>query len=449
MNNFDNDFNNENNSDNNNGWKKVEHMDSFTEVKEEQYTQYQPNNEDPNFKKPKKNTLLKVFVGILCVLFIVSVVGIAGSLLYQMDITDNNQTTSQESSSEETAQQPSLNIQETPSDNDNSIVTLSDGEMSSEDIAEKVSPSVVGILVYVYSAQTQEYVSYAIGSGVIMSEDGYIITNAHVVMLEDGATVVDKIEIYLDNGETEIATLVGADVKTDLAVVKIEKNNLVAAEFGDSSAIKVGERALVIGTPKSLSFRNSFSQGVISGVDREVATDNSGYTINCIQTDASINPGNSGGALINKYGQVIGINSSKIAGENFEGMGFAIPINQAKPVLESLINSGYVAGRVRIGISFTSVTEGLAEISGLPTGLRVVLVDQTVDAYQKDVRVGDIITHIDGVSVITLNDVSAILTQKKPGDTVNLTIFRSDETQSKTIEIEVVLQEDLSGRVVS
>ena len=207
------------------------------------------------------------------------------------------------------------------------------------DIAKKAGPAVVGVVskitttTYFGLSQEQE----GGGSGIIINSDGYIITNQHVI---NGATTV---KVVLNNGKEYDAKLIGQDRKTDLAVIKIEETNLPTAELGQSSALEVGELAVAIGNPMGLEFAGSVTAGVISALNRTMTVDGRQYTL--IQTDAAINPGNSGGALVNKYGQVIGINTVKIGASGYEGMGFAIPIDIAMPIINELLESGYVKGR--------------------------------------------------------------------------------------------------------
>lgn len=393
---------------------------------------------------------LKIFAVIVCVVLVLTLLVFTGYVVYKerdkaipSEVSRQNEGDSDYSTI--------LNIQSMPESVSDQAAETSQpegkNELSTEDIAQKVQPSIVGIMVYTKDS-AQQYQEYGSGSGIILSEDGYITTNAHVVLQENRAEVtpVDKIDVYLNNGEVCTAVLVGADPRTDLAVLKIGKNNLVAAEFGDSTALKVGEKAVAIGNPAGLTLAGSLTQGIISGVNRNITVGTSNYTMNCIQTDAAINPGNSGGALVNKYGQVVGINSSKIAQTDYEGIGFAIPVHEAQPVIDNLIANGYVANRVRIGITFTSIPESMGELMGVPAGLRVVSVDKTTDASQKGISAGDIITKIDGTEVVELEDVSAVLEGKKPGDTAVLTIYRATEEQN-TFDVEVVLSEDTSGRV--
>ena len=406
----------------------------------------------PPQKNGKGSGGLKVFAILLCVILAFVIFVFIGYAIYREGPGAQPAQSGQAGESETPG--ASLEIQSTPEDAADDEPYTTDGKLTSEQIAVKVMPSVVGVVVYTQESALQNQ-AYSEGSGIIMSEDGFIITNAHVVMEEDPMTgsvsdqPVDKIEVYLNNEEYCQAALIGVDTRTDLAVIKIDKENLVAAEFGDSTALQVGELAVAIGNPGGRVLSSSFTQGVISGINRSIEVGGSGYTMDCIQTDAAINPGNSGGALVNQYGQVIGINSSKIAATDYEGIGFAIPIHEAKPVVESLIANGYVAGRVRIGITFQSIPQALAELRGTPAGLRVVEVDETTDAYAQGVQPGDIITQLDGCDVVTLEEVSEVLDTKKPGDTVEMTIYRVQNGRADTLRLTVTLEEDLSGKLLS
>ena len=309
----------------------------------------------------------------------------------------------------------------------------SDGGMANTEIYTKCSPSVVGIVSYLgttsygYSEQSQ-------GSGIIMSEDGYIITNAHVV---EGAM---DLEVVLSTGETYDGVVVGSDSQTDLAVVKIVAEGLTAAEFGNSDQLLVGERVVAIGNPGGLQFATSLTVGYVSALNREIAAGDAGYTIECIQTDAAINPGNSGGALINAYGQVVGINSAKIAMEGYEGMGFAIPINDAMPIITDIITNGKVTGRAMLGITAQQVQLEEAQYYGTPLGLRIYSFVEGADIQAKGAKEGDIITHIEGKPVYSFNESAEILQDYAPGDTVTITIYRLDNRgKSSTFDLDIVL----------
>lgn len=312
--------------------------------------------------------------------------------------------------------------------------TTTGGKLTTQEIAKKVKPSVVGVVQY---QRMQSLGPSASGSGVIMASDGYIVTNAHVV---DGA---DSIKVVLNNGEEYEASLIGIDTKTDLAVIKISTTNLTPAEFGNSKQVEDGEPVVAIGNPGGIELAGSVTQGIVSAAEREVESSNGGYRMKCIQTDAAINPGNSGGALINQYGQVIGINSSKIAATDYEGIGFAIAMTEAKPIIDDLMNYGYVKDRVKIGISYTEVDAILAKLNGIPAGIYVEAVEQDSDAYAKGIRQGDIITHINGKEIASSDVITEELKNFKPGQTVTLTVFRSTVNgQTRTYEQSVVLSED-------
>ena len=302
--------------------------------------------------------------------------------------------------------------------------------LSNTAIFKKVSPSVVGIVARLGDSI---YGSASQGSGIIMTEDGYIITNAHVV---DGAS---SYEVVLTGGESYSAQLVGADLKTDLAVLKVDQTGLACAEFGDSDQVEVGERACVIGNPGGLRFQNSLTVGYISALKRTINT--GGYSIDCIQTDAAINPGNSGGPLINAYGQVIGISSAKIALTDYEGICFAIPITDAMPILRQLIADGKVSGRAMLGVSAKAVKATEAEFYEIPMGLWVVGLTPGADIGTKGVREGDIITHVADTPVFSLDACSSVLKDYAPGDVVTITVFRRESSMTdNTFKVDITLQ---------
>lgn len=390
--------------------------------------------------KPKNNTGLKVFAAVMTVVFLVTAAAFAGFILYSRSsrnggdaALDNNISSS---SSESRRDGPQLSLENRPAADEEEYT---DGVLSTEEIAAKVRPSVVGIQTYRTEYPMQVY---GTGSGIIMSEDGYIVTNAHVV---SGAT--GGILVILDNNEEYEAEVVGIDEKTDVAVIKIDASNLTAAEFGNSDELVLGERIVAIGNPTGMNLAGSVTQGIVSGLKRLISVTNeeTNETIEmeAIQVDAAINPGNSGGALINKYGQVVGINSSKMSSTQIEGIGFAIPISTAKPIVDDLIAYGYVRGRVLLGITYYPVSDAVGAMSGYTPGLWVQSVREDMDAYAKGLRAGDIITQIDGQDVRDSATVKGILSAKKPGDSVELTVVQqSISGKIKTYTINVTLAED-------
>ena len=409
-----------------------------------QGTEYQWNFEDydriskgPEGAKPKSNTGLKIFAVVMTVVFLITAAAFAGFIVFQTQRTmtlESSEAVTEESSR---ADGPQLSLNNRPAPDEEEYT---DGVLSTEEIAAKVRPSVVGIVAY--QSTTYPMQSYNTGSGIIMSTDGYIITNAHVVNGAAGGIVV-----VLDNDEEYEAELVGLDEKTDLAVLKIEANNLTAAEFGNSDELVVGERIVAIGNPTGLNLAGSVTQGIVSGLERsiQVQDETTGTVIEmqAIQVDAAINPGNSGGALINKYGQVVGINSSKLSSTQIEGIGFAIPISTAKPIVDDLISYGYVRGRVLLGITYIAISDVTGAISGYTPGLWVQSVNEELDVAAKGVQPGDVIVQMDDQDVRDSDDVKASMEGKEPGDTIKLKIVRQSVTGKVTnFTVEVELAED-------
>ncbi len=309
-------------------------------------------------------------------------------------------------------------------------------------VAQKVLPSVVGIKVE-YSVSSIFYkgasnTATAEGSGVIISEDGYILTNNHIINSSSSSSYYEvgkanKITVYLYNDETEYeGTIIGTDEQTDLAVIKIDKTGLTAAELGDSDSVQVGEFAMAIGNP--LGMQSSVSSGTISAVNRSVTSDNVTYKL--IQTDAAINSGNSGGALVNSQGQVIGINTLKMSGSGIEGMGFAIPINSTKDIYSQLIQYNKVK-RPYIGISGRDLDAETAKANNLVEGVYVLSVEEFSAAEKAGIKNGDVITQIDGKDIKTMDELNEIKNSHSIGDEITLKISRS----GKEKEIKLTLQE--------
>lgn len=387
--------------------------------------------------RAKNSSGLKIFAVVMTVVFLITAVAFAGVLVFFTTRDGGASETLTESSAEAiNPDGPQLSLNNRPAPDEEEYT---DGVLSTEEIAAKVRPSVVGIISYQSTSFPMQ--SYSTGSGIIMTSDGYIITNAHVVNGAAGIAVV------LDNDEEYEAELVGIDEKTDLAVVKIEADNLTPAEFGNSDELVVGERIVAIGNPTGMNLAGSVTQGIVSGLERsiQVTDETTGNVIEmqAIQVDAAINPGNSGGALINKYGQVVGINSSKLSSTQIEGIGFAIPISTAKPIVDDLISYGYVRGRVLLGITYYAISDVTGAISGYTPGLWVQTVREDLDVYAKGVRPGDVIVRMDDQDVRDSDTVKAIMEGKEPGDTVKLEIVRQSVTgKVSTFTVEVELAED-------
>lgn len=300
-------------------------------------------------------------------------------------------------------------------------------------IAETAGPSIVGIRMTVLKPSNGFFnrgssKSGGEGSGVIISRNGYIMTNYHVVEYADPDNSMSKyttLEVFLSDKRQAKAKYIGGDRKNDLAVIKIDLEDLTKAELGDSSELKVGEMAVAIGNPLGLEFAGSVTVGVISALNRVLAVQD--RTFELIQTDAAINPGNSGGALLNSKGQVIGINSIKISVPGVEGLGFAIPINDAKKIVDQLIKYGYVKGRPHIGIKGKEVTELVSSYYNIPVGIYITEVMEESGADKAGLKQGDIIISLAGKKVKTLKDINLIKKNYKAKDTVDITIIRKGE----------------------
>lgn len=330
------------------------------------------------------------------------------------------------------------------------LVSLSNYSDTAVFAASKILPSIVGISI-TYDVTTSNYFSMfgfgggnstsqatASGSGIIISEDGYIVTNNHVVSSESQSTYYEiseakSIKIKLFNDETQYdATIVGKDSQTDLAVLKIEKTGLTAAEFADSDSVKVGEFAMAVGNPLDLG--TTITCGVVSAVNRKVEDSEKTTSYTCIQTDAAINSGNSGGALVNSQGQVIGINTLKVSSTGVEGIGFAIPINSTTDVINQLKTYKKVK-RPYIGISGRDLNEATAKKYNMVEGIYIVTVDEFSAAEKAGLKVGDVIIEADGKKVKTMNELNEIKNTHSIGDTMKLKIHRDGAEKEITLTL--------------
>lgn len=340
-----------------------------------------------------------------------------------------------------------------------------EGSLSIPDIVDKALPSVVGInAMFEYTPQnTQSYWGFGFGfpnygsggsgqtqqvvgtgTGIVMTADGYIITNAHCVYDNESdykcGKAVSVSVVMGDEDETEYdAEIVGYDLETDLAVLKINATGLTPAEFGNSDDLRVGEMVVAIGNPLGFELFGTTTCGIVSALNREVTINEKDMTL--IQTDAAINQGNSGGPLLNGYGQVIGINSAKMSSSygsaGVEGLGFAIPISDAKDILEDLINNGYVTGRPQLGITGVDVSESDAEHFSMPLGVYVYGVTGGSAAEQAGICQGDVITAVGDTEISNMDELNEAKNQYNAGDTIKLTVFRSGQY----LDLELTLQE--------
>lgn len=340
------------------------------------------------------------------------------------------------------------------------------------EIVEKALPSVVGISsTFEYTptntmggsfwgfnfydgysnggGQNQTQQMTGTGTGIVMSADGYIITNAHVIYDDESEYKAGKavaVSVVMgDENETEYeAQIVGYDLQTDLAVLKIDATGLTPAEFGSSDDLNVGELVVAIGNPLGFELFGTTTCGIVSALNREVTINEKDMTL--IQTDAAINNGNSGGPLLNAYGQVVGINSAKMGSTygsaSVEGLGFAIPISDAKEIIDDLINYGYATGRPQFGITGVTVTEADAERFNIPQGVYVYAVGEDSAAAQAGISQGDIITAIDGTEITTMEELNEQKNQHNAGDTITLTIYHAGQKQDVQLTLQEVKQED-------
>ena len=340
--------------------------------------------------------------------------------------TPSAQTAAPAQEQQTAAELPQLTITQSPAGVP-TVTSDEDGALSLQEIYRRCIGSVVSIVTVTPSGK-------ASGTGIIMSEDGYVITNHHVIENAQAVSVLTS------DSQEYAASVVGSDETSDLAVLKVEADGLQAAEFGDSSVLQVGDSVAAIGDPLGTALRGTMTDGIISAINRDLTVND--RTMNLIQTNAALNNGNSGGPLINCYGQVIGINTMKMS--NFysssmtvEGIGFAIPIDTAKPIIDELIEKGYVSGRPAIGIDGETLPATYRIYYRLPQGIYVTRVYQNSDAAAKGVSEGDIITAINGISVTTMEQLNRVKNQFTAGQTITLTIYHGGVSS----DVEIILMD--------
>ena len=314
------------------------------------------------------------------------------------------------------------------------LVSLTNYSDTSVGVASKVLPSIVGITVE-YNVNSifakNSSTATAKGSGIIISENGYILTNNHIVNSVSASSYYEvseasKVIVSLYNDTTEyFATIIGTDELTDLAVIKIDKTGLSVAQLGDSNSVKIGEFCMAVGNP--LDMESSVTCGVISAINRKILdTDGKNYTL--IQTDAAINSGNSGGALVNSAGEIIGINTLKLSGTGIEGMGFAIPINSTVEIYEQLIKYNKVL-RPYLGITGIALDEQTASRYNLPIGIYIKSIDDFSSAQKANFKNGDVILEFEGTKIATTEELSNLINSKQIGDNVSIKIYRDNSEQ--------------------
>lgn len=279
----------------------------------------------------------------------------------------------------------------------------------------------------------KQEVKSGVASGIVMTEDGYIITNWHCVVNEETGEVYPRIDVTTyDENVYENATVIGYDSATDLAVIKVDAENLQPATFGDSDQLQMGDRVIALGNSGGMGW--STTQGIVSGLARDVYED-TGYSIKCLQVDAAINPGNSGGPLFNAAGQVIAVNSAKIVASGYEGIGFSIPINEAKTIIDDLIKNGYVTGRVSLGITGQTYSDAYYK------GFLIYSIEAGSSLKNTEAQRGDLIVAVGSVEVESYAELRAELAKHKVGDTVTLTLLRATNRRVEELKVNVTLSE--------
>lgn len=406
-------------------------------------------NGNPIPQKKNKTTMIICIVIAICAA--IAVVGLVASATSKSGPDSKETTTAGSSAQVKTEEQESVPTK------DNS------GNYTVAGVAQNNMDSCVGITVYSQASSYSSFYGYGSdgnsssdgnqtksseGSGVLMLEDGgktYVMTCAHVISGGSSFTVT------LNDGTEYDASMVAYDSQTDIGVLSINATGLKIATFANSDSVAVGEQVVAIGCPGGIEFMNSVTSGYVSAIDRPVSS-KIGYDNKCIQTDAAINPGNSGGALFNMQGQVIGINSSKIASTEYEGMGFAVPSNTAVSTANSLIKSGYVEGRAKLGITYNNISSysnASAILSALSekgykdaNGTMVIgEVSSDSDLANKDIKQYDMIVAVNGTTMTDTDVMTSVLSDSKPGDTIKLTIARIENNQIKTFDVECKLVE--------
>ena len=456
-------FRNDNNIDETkNESQPIENSYSYT---------YSADEHDTDGAKPKKKKrgFLKAVAFILC-MAIVGTGSVKGyqyfekhdsklSIMVNDDKKSDKEQSESSDKSDETKASDESSTNSASSKKDSQLPSLidlasRDDAKSVPDIVEEAMPSVVGIAsTFEYKSNSNSAFSWGWGSsstpesneikgtgtGIVMTADGYIITNAHVIYDDSEyqcGKAVDVSVVFSDKSELE-AKIVGYDTESDIAVLKVDADNLTPATFGNSDELEVGELVIAIGNPLGFDLFGSVTSGIVSALNREISINEKQMKL--IQTDAAINSGNSGGPLLNSCGQVIGINSAKMSSNysssaSIEGLGFAIPISEAKNIIDDLISYGYVTGKPQIGISCVDVDELYSRYYNIPQGIWVREVEEGSAAEKAGIKVGDVIIGIEGEAVSSIKEMNEIKNKYKAGDEITLTISRSNED----IEIKLV-----------
>lgn len=401
---------------------------TYTDTHSYSYGKFEPK------PKKKNNKGKNIFIALVCICIVIASVAIGTSISNE---GDNGIKTEQ---SDKGSNKNDKNNSSASAKTEDSPITFSEysgkGTMTPEQIYEEAKEINVGVIVYAQNQKVGE------GSGIIVGADKenkstYIITAAHVIA-DKGVSV----QIQTHDGKEFDADIVGYDNKTDIGVLRVNKTGFKAATFGNSDKLNVGQKVYAIGNPGGTVFFGSFTNGIISAIDRPVASSASAYDLPCIQHNAAINPGNSGGALLNEYGQVIGLNSSKITDTDYEGMGFSVPSKTMLEIYEDISKNGYVTNRPMLGISYYSVASdytysAIAWKNNLPYGSIVVAaMTENSDLPNHGIQVGDIITGVNGKALDSTDILLEVIENSKVGDTITLSVCRLTNSGSISTKFE-------------
>ena len=413
----------------------------------------------PKVKAPKRNhPILKGIAFVLC-LAIVGVGSVQGYRIYQ-DHNDKNGFSAYDGENKKSAQketEAATKVSRSDDDDFKSLIELAGREDAKQipDIYEEILPSVVGVSAkFEYTAQYYDFFGWGQGSssqeqmigrgtGIIISEDGYIVTNAHCVYDDSSqyhAGEAIEVTIRFSDQTDHSAKIIAYDTDSDIAVLKVNESGLTPATFGNSKDLRVGELVIAVGNPLGFELFGSVTSGIVSALDREISVNDKNMKL--IQTDAAINEGNSGGPLLNSCGQVIGINSAKMASNTIEGLGFAIPIDEAKSIIDDLIHYNYVTGRPQFGWTTVNVSESDSRRYNMPMGAYVVNIKEGGAADKAGIQIGDVVIDIEGDKVTSTTDITNIKSKYEAGDKVTVTVSRRGED----VKMDVTLDEARSGK---
>lgn len=392
-------------------------------------------------KKPHTVQFTKAGVAVLCcaTICLSAAAGFLGAYAASSAVSSDTVTNVNDNSNSENKNNGNAVIYRSVSTND--LVSSQNGKMTYKNVADLVQDSVVEIVTeYNNVSLWFQYVTSGAGSGVILSEDGYIITNNHVISSESTNSVADNITVRLRNGEEYKAEVIGADADSDVAVLKIDATGLSPAVCGNSENLAVGEEVLAVGNPLG-ELGGTVTNGIISATDREIVVGS--VTMNLIQTNAAVNPGNSGGGLFNMSGELIGIVNAKSSGSDVEGLGFAIPVKDALSVAEQLLEYGYVRGKVMIGVTFLDATDDyVAKYYGLKTG---IYVSGLTEGYNdQNLKTGDRVIAVNGNEVNVYEDITSVVKSSSVGDIIKFQVYRDGKLTEVNVEVFEKVPESVS-----